>query len=107
MHAAARRILTRGPRVVLVKGGHLEGPDSVDVACSREGSFELRRPRIATRNTHGTGCTLSSAIAANLALGLDDRNALDRARDYLDGAIRHAPDVGRGHGPLGHFWRLY
>jgi hydroxymethylpyrimidine/phosphomethylpyrimidine kinase len=107
MGVAARRILTRGPRVVLVKGGHLDGPDSVDVAVSAHESFELRRPRIETTSTHGTGCTLSSAIAANLALGLELLPALERARDYLDGAIRHAPGLGRGHGPLGHFWRVY
>jgi hydroxymethylpyrimidine/phosphomethylpyrimidine kinase len=107
MRQAGERILELGPRVVLVKGGHLDGPESVDVAVTRGGSFELRGPRIATRHTHGTGCTLSSAIAANLALGMDDRTALTRAREYLDGALRHAPDIGRGHGPLGHFWRLY
>ena len=107
MRRAGERILERGPRVVLVKGGHLDGPESVDVAVTRDGSYELRGPRIATRHTHGTGCTLSSAIAANLALGMDDRTALTRAREYLDGALRHAPDIGRGHGPLGHFWRLY
>jgi hydroxymethylpyrimidine/phosphomethylpyrimidine kinase len=107
MRAAGKRILALGPRVVLVKGGHLEGPESVDVACAAHDSFELRAPRIETRNTHGTGCTLSSAIAANLALGLDDREALTLAREYLDGAIRHAPELGRGHGPLDHFWRLY
>jgi hydroxymethylpyrimidine/phosphomethylpyrimidine kinase len=107
MRAAGERILELGPRVVLVKGGHLHGPEAIDVACTAHGSFELRRPRIATRHTHGTGCTLSSAIAANLALGLDDRTAISRARDYLDGAIRHAPAIGRGHGPLGHFWQLY
>jgi hydroxymethylpyrimidine/phosphomethylpyrimidine kinase len=107
MRAAGERILKLGPRVVLVKGGHLDGPESVDVACTAHGIFELRGPRIATRHTHGTGCTLSSAIAANLALGLDDRTALSRARDYLDGAIRHAPGIGQGHGPLGHFWQLY
>jgi hydroxymethylpyrimidine/phosphomethylpyrimidine kinase len=107
MRSAARRILTLGPRVVLVKGGHLEGPDSVDVAVSADASFELRRPRLATTSTHGTGCTLSSAIAANLALGLGLRDALEQAREYLDGAIRHAPGLGRGHGPLGHFWRVY
>lgn len=107
MRTAGERILSLGPRVVLVKGGHLDGPESIDVACTADGSFELRGPRIDTRNTHGTGCTLSSAIAANLALGLDDRAALTRAREYLEGAIRHAPEIGRGHGPLGHFWRLY
>ena len=107
MRAAGERILKLGPRVVLVKGGHLDGPESVDVACTADGTFELRGPRIASRHTHGTGCTLSSSIAANLALGLDDRTALTRAREYLEGAIRHAPGVGRGHGPLEHFWRLY
>jgi hydroxymethylpyrimidine/phosphomethylpyrimidine kinase len=107
MRAAGERILRLGPRVVLVKGGHLDGPESVDVACTVDGTFELRGPRIASRHTHGTGCTLSSAIAANLALGLDDRTALKNAREYLEGAIRHAPGIGRGHGPLGHFWRLY
>ena len=107
MRAAGERILGLGPRVVLVKGGHLEGPESIDVVCTAHEMFELRGPRIDTTQTHGTGCTLSSAIAANLALGLDDRSALSRARDYLDGAIRHAPGLGRGHGPLGHFWQLY
>jgi hydroxymethylpyrimidine/phosphomethylpyrimidine kinase len=105
MRKAGERILRTGPRVVLVKGGHLDGPDSVDVACTEGGAFELRRPRIATRHTHGTGCTLSSAIAANLARGLSDREAIEGAREYLDGAIRHAPGLGTGHGPLNHFWR--
>jgi hydroxymethylpyrimidine/phosphomethylpyrimidine kinase len=106
MRTAAERILALGPRVVLVKGGHLVGPESIDVACTARDSFEVRMPRIDTRHTHGTGCTLSSAIAANLAHGLDDRAAIMQAREYLDGALRHAPDVGRGHGPLEHFWRL-
>jgi hydroxymethylpyrimidine/phosphomethylpyrimidine kinase len=107
MRTAGKRILNHGPRVVLVKGGHLEGAESIDVAVTRDETFELRGPRLATRSTHGTGCTLSSAIAANLASGMDDRSALTQAREYLEGAIRHAPDIGRGHGPLGHFWRLY
>jgi hydroxymethylpyrimidine/phosphomethylpyrimidine kinase len=105
MHTAARRILAMGPRVVLVKGGHLGGQASVDVACSARETFEISRPRIETRHTHGTGCTLASAIAANLALGLADRIAIERARDYLDGAIRNAPGIGKGHGPLNHYWR--
>ena len=107
MRSAARRILASGPRVVLVKGGHLTGPESVDVVVTAHESFELRRPRAETTSTHGTGCTLSSAIAANLALGLELQPALERAREYVDGAIRHAPGLGRGHGPLGHFWRVY
>jgi hydroxymethylpyrimidine/phosphomethylpyrimidine kinase len=105
MREAAGRILAMGPRVVLIKGGHLDGPESVDVACMAGLVFEVRRPRVSSRHTHGTGCTLSSAIAANLALGLGDRDAIEAAREYLDGAIRHAPGLGRGHGPLNHFWR--
>lgn len=105
MRRAGERILRTGPRVVLVKGGHLESDESVDVACMASGTFEVRRPRIQTRHTHGTGCTLSSAIAANLARGLTDREAIEGARDYLDGALRHAPGLGKGHGPLNHFWR--
>jgi hydroxymethylpyrimidine/phosphomethylpyrimidine kinase len=107
MARAGHRILSAGPRIVVVKGGHLEGPESVDVVCTAAGDFELRGPRIETRSTHGTGCTLSSAIAANLALGLTDRQALERAREYLEGSLRHAPGLGRGHGPLDHFWRVY
>jgi hydroxymethylpyrimidine/phosphomethylpyrimidine kinase len=105
MRLAGERILRMGPRVVLVKGGHLDGPDSIDVACTASGTFQITRPRVATAHTHGTGCTLSSAIAANLAHGLIEREALEAAREYLDGAIRHAPGLGKGHGPLNHFWR--
>ena len=107
MREAAARIFALGPRMVVVKGGHLEGPESIDVACTGSGIVEIRGPRIATRNTHGTGCTLSSAIAANLANGLSDEEALREGRRYLEGAIRQAPDIGRGHGPLNHMWRLY
>jgi hydroxymethylpyrimidine/phosphomethylpyrimidine kinase len=105
MRDAAMRILRLGPRVVLVKGGHAGGAESIDVCVTAAGSFEIRGPRIDTPHTHGTGCTLSSAIAANLALGLPEREAIELAREYLDGAIRHAPGLGGGHGPLNHFWR--
>ena len=106
MREAGRRILASGPRVVLVKGGHAEGAEAIDVACTAEGEFEIRGPRLPGRNTHGTGCTLSSAIAAFLARGLPDEPALRRARGYLEGAIRHAPMIGGGHGPLNHLWDL-
>ena len=111
MRHAGRRILDLGPRVVLVKGGHLKGDEpggeAVDIFCAAGGDQELRAPRLATRNTHGTGCTLSSAIAANLALGRTDLESVERAKEYLTGAIRNAPGIGRGHGPLNHFWRVY
>ena len=106
-HAAARVIHALGPRVVLVKGGHADGAESIDVALLPTGPLEIRGPRIESRNTHGTGCTLSSAIAAHLARGTGQDVALRAAREYLEGAIRHAPRLGSGHGPLAHFWRLY
>jgi hydroxymethylpyrimidine/phosphomethylpyrimidine kinase len=106
MHEAGRRILTLGPHLVLVKGGHAEGPESIDVACRAGGGFEVRGPRLPGRSLHGTGCTLSSAIAAHLARGMSDEESIRHARAYLDGAIRHAPGIGHGHGPLDHMWRM-
>ena len=107
MLAAARRIREMGPRVVIVKGGHAASLESVDVVCLPHAEFELRGPRIATVHTHGTGCTFASAIAAYLALGRPLEEAIREARTYLEGAIRHAPGLGAGQGPLNHFWRLY
>ena len=105
MHDAGRRIRDLGARVVIVKGGHLdEGEDVVDVVCTPGGDFELRGPRVATRHTHGTGCTFAAAIAARLARGEPLEPAVRGALAYLEGAIRHAPGLGAGHGPLGHFW---
>ncbi|CAN5864481.1 bifunctional hydroxymethylpyrimidine kinase/phosphomethylpyrimidine kinase [soil metagenome] len=106
MRAAAGRILAMGPRVVLVKGGHLEGAQSVDIACTAGAVLEFSGERFDTVHTHGTGCTLASAIAANLALGHDALEAIGRARGYVEGAIRNAPGIGHGHGPLSHFWRM-
>jgi hydroxymethylpyrimidine/phosphomethylpyrimidine kinase len=108
MRAAARRIRTLGPRVVVVKGGHLPMGDLViDVVSAPGGEFDLQGPRFETRQTHGTGCTFAAAIAAYLALGQPVDEALRSARAYLEGAIRYAPGLGCGHGPLNHFWRLY
>ena len=108
MRAAARRIRAMGPRVVVVKGGHLPAGDLViDVVCTPDAEFDLQGPRLETRHTHGTGCTFAAAIAAYLALGQPVEDALRSARAYLEGAIRHAPQLGAGHGPLNHFWRLY
>ena len=105
MREAGRRIVALGARVVLVKGGHLPGPESIDVAVTSDASVELRGPRFPTQHTHGTGCTLASAIAAHLAIGRGHMDAIAAAREYVEGAIRHAPGLGKGHGPLAHFWR--
>ena len=107
VRAAAHRLSALGPAVVVVKGGHAEGEEAVDVAVFGGAVVEIAGPRVASRHTHGTGCTLSSAIAANLAKGMPVEAALRAAREYLTGAIRHAPGIGRGHGPLGHLWRVY
>ena len=111
MREAARRIHALGPRVVVVKGGHLDGDASgdlvIDAVCTPQEEFELRGPRIRTRHTHGTGCTFASATAAQLARGRPVDEAVRWAREYLEGAIRHAPKLGGGHGPLNHFWRVY
>jgi hydroxymethylpyrimidine/phosphomethylpyrimidine kinase len=101
---AACRLLELGLNAVIVKGGHLAGPEAIDLLADGEGTMELTAARVETRSTHGTGCTFSAAIAANLALGLDLREAARRAKAYLTGAIRHAPGIGKGHGPLAHFW---
>jgi hydroxymethylpyrimidine/phosphomethylpyrimidine kinase len=102
---AARRILALGPAAVLIKGGHLEGPEVVDLLFDGTRFDEFAGPRLATRSTHGTGCTLASAIAANLAMGHPLAAAVELAKAYVAGAIRHAPAIGRGHGPIDHFWR--
>jgi hydroxymethylpyrimidine/phosphomethylpyrimidine kinase len=100
---AAERILALGPTAVVVKGGHLPGDEVVDVLFDGHRLDELRGPRLPGRSTHGTGCTFSSALAANLALGASLREAVERARVYVAAAIASAPGLGRGHGPLGHF----
>ncbi len=112
MREAARRIRKLGPRVVVLKGGHLppseSDPDScVDVVSSAQSDFDVRGARIATRHTHGTGCTFAAAITAALALGQPVEQAIRGAREFVEGAIRSAPQIGSGHGPLNHFWRVY
>jgi hydroxymethylpyrimidine/phosphomethylpyrimidine kinase len=104
---AARAIADLGPEAVLVKGGHLDGEaDAVDVLFTDGRFVEVRAPRVDTPNTHGTGCTYASAIAALLARGHDLEGAIRLAKRYLTTAIRLAPDLGSGHGPVRHFWHL-
>jgi hydroxymethylpyrimidine/phosphomethylpyrimidine kinase len=102
MVAAGRALLAHGPRAVLVKGGHLAGCDLVDVLVTENGIETFESRRLETSSTHGTGCTLASAIAAGLARGLPIVAAVARARHYLYEAIATAPNLGHGHGPLNH-----
>jgi len=97
-----------GQRWVLLKGGHLPGADTIDLLHDGDVMIELPGHRIDTRNTHGTGCTLSAALAALLPQAADTPEAARRAKAYLVGAIAHADalDVGHGHGPVNHFWQL-
>ena len=102
MEEAARRIHARGPRHVLVKGGHLKD-GATDLLWDGRSFTRFPGPRVESNNTHGTGCTLSSAIAARLALGDDLVAATRAAKAYVTQAIIQAPGLGRGHGPLQHF----
>ncbi len=102
MRLAARRIADLGADAVLVKGGHLDG-DAVDVLWHAGSFTEFRAPRVETRHTHGTGCVYSAAITAGLALGCDPIEAVGRAKKFVHEAIRTAPGLGRGAGPLNLF----
>jgi hydroxymethylpyrimidine/phosphomethylpyrimidine kinase len=104
--AAARAIRKLGPSAVVIKGGHARGAALVDLLFDGELFHEFRTTRVDTRNTHGTGCTFASAIAARLALGDALPDAVSRAQAYVAGAIRHGLAIGHGHGQLDHFWNV-
>ncbi|HEX6324115.1 MAG TPA: PfkB family carbohydrate kinase, partial [Vicinamibacterales bacterium] len=103
MERAARALVDSGAGAALVKGGHLEGGIVIDVLWTGRDRHIFEAPRIDTTHTHGTGCTLSSAIAAQLALGLPLVEAVEAAIAYVRRAIESAPGLGKGHGPLNHF----
>jgi hydroxymethylpyrimidine/phosphomethylpyrimidine kinase len=109
IEAQGRRLLALGCPAVLIKGGHGGGSDSVDYLVSEAGSLALSAPRSPTRNTHGTGCSLSSAIAAGLARGEPVETAVRHAKAFVSAAIAAADrfSVGHGHGPIHHFHRYY
>ena len=100
---AARRIAAMGATAVLIKGGHYPGDEIVDLLFEHGEFVEFRHPRVPGRHTHGTGCTFAAAITSHLALGRTLRDAIPRAQRYIAEAIRHAPDLGKGHGPMQHF----
>lgn len=103
---AGRRIHEMGCKSVLIKGGHRKG-DATDILFDGKAFHSFTVPRIDTRNTHGTGCTYSSAIASNLALGFPIQQAVERAKRYVTTAITYALELGKGNGPTHHFYDLY
>ncbi|HYB97360.1 MAG TPA: bifunctional hydroxymethylpyrimidine kinase/phosphomethylpyrimidine kinase [Vicinamibacterales bacterium] len=105
MREAARRIAMLKPAAVVIKGGHLAGPEVIDILLEDGEFHEWIGPRIEGPNTHGTGCTFASAIAAHLAKGASLIEAVPAAKAYVEGAIRHGIPLGKGHRPLNHFWR--
>ena len=109
MRAQGEALLALGARAVLMKGGHGTGAESVDLLVTPSGITRLAAPRHASRNTHGTGCTRSSAIAAGLAAGAPLPDAVAAAKAYITGAIAAADvlDIGHGHGPVHHFFALW
>jgi hydroxymethylpyrimidine/phosphomethylpyrimidine kinase len=107
LRAAAEALYERGPDAVLVKGGHLaDEEEAIDVLVDGAEERIFTAPRIDTPHTHGTGCTYASAIAANLAKGHELYAAVDRAKRYVTGAVRHALPLGHGRGPTNHFFHL-
>jgi hydroxymethylpyrimidine/phosphomethylpyrimidine kinase len=109
MRAQAEALRALGAQAVLIKGGHADGPEAVDILVDGEGELRLTAPRVATENTHGTGCTLSSAVAAELAKGASLREAVTRAKAYVTAALQHANElrIGKGRGPVHHFHALW
>jgi hydroxymethylpyrimidine/phosphomethylpyrimidine kinase len=103
---AARRIHGMGAAAVIITGGHRPGTDDVtDLLFDGQRFSMFRTARVNSRNTHGTGCTFAAAVAAHLALGHELATAAERSQQFVAGAIRHALQIGRGHGPLDHFWK--
>lgn len=102
MKKAAQKILKSGCKAVLLKGGHMDGDILTDILADKNGMEVFSDPRINTKHTHGTGCTLASAIATGLAQGLSLKESVTRARAFVRTAMENAPGLGKGHGPLKH-----
>lgn len=105
MREAAARIASFKPAAVIIKGGHLAGPNVVDLLYENGDFHEFVAARIDGRNTHGTGCTFAAAITAHLAKGAALKDAVSAAKTYVEGAMRQGIPLGKGHRPLNHFWR--
>lgn len=110
MQSVGEKLLELGPQYVLLKGGHLTDSSSNDLLLGKNGDIQwLNSPRIISKNTHGTGCTLSAAITACLAQNIEIHRACEIAKNYLFNAIKEAKDwqIGKGHGPVHHFYHLW
>ena len=105
MKMVGEKIMALGPKYVLMKGGHLEG-DAIDVLIGKDVFEVYKSKRINKKNTHGTGCTISSAITAHLALGYDIKEAVALSKKYITEAIEHSFDIGHGVGPVNHFYKF-
>ena len=106
MITACKKIHSLGVKNVLVKGGHYDG-DAMDILYDGKEVYTFVTERINTKNTHGTGCTLSSSIASNLALGHSVYDSIKLAKEYVTGAIKHSLELGKGNGPTNHFWKFF
>ena len=106
MEEAARKICGMGAKAAVVKGGHAAG-NALDILFDGDEFYYFETARIHTKNTHGTGCTFSSAIASELAKGRSMREAVERAKNYVTTAIKHSLSIGKGNGPTNHFYDLY
>jgi hydroxymethylpyrimidine/phosphomethylpyrimidine kinase len=109
LEEAAKNLVNLGAHAVLLKGGHMEGPICIDVYADKKNTFILQSPRVKTENNHGTGCTLSSALACYLAKGFTPEDSARAAKIYITDALRHSDklSVGRGHGPVNHFFQQW
>jgi len=105
MKKAASDLYAWGIKFPVIKGGHLNSKKAIDIAYDGKMFYEYQSARFDTTATHGTGCTFSAAIAANLALGMPPLEAIEKAKEYISGAIKHAVPMGHGHGPVNHFWK--
>jgi hydroxymethylpyrimidine/phosphomethylpyrimidine kinase len=106
MKEAAKIISSLGPTYILVKGGHMEN-QAIDILFDGQNFREFESPRLKTKNTHGTGCTLSASIASNLAKGMEVAEAVEASKKYITTAIEHGLTIGKGVGPTHHFYELY
>ena len=106
MKIAAKQIYNMGAKNIIIKGGHLDG-DAIDILYNGKDYYTYTTERIQTKNTHGTGCTFSSAIASNLANGMNINDAVSNAKGYITNAIKYSLNIGKGHGPTNHLYNFY